>query len=248
MLELLPNRRQTLGMAAGQRIFAAGFLCLVMPSSLGASAEQAMDPPLAQVRAWTLVARDLSASQKRPPAYRLRIEMAIISGTRWMPDVILDAVKNTAAILAQCDIAIALVQLHEYDGPTRYRYFSTSDSREFARRAGLKKPAIFFVDDTLQRPAFDAEAIGRANAKTRPEMEDTVWMTAAIRDVPIALAHELVHVLSDSGTHSNAPKNLMRDETESHSFHLSPEQCVTITAKGQANGLLERITTPDSRR
>ena len=111
-------------------------------------------------------------------------------------------------------------------------------TREFARRSGLGKPAIFFVDDTLQRPAFDAEAIGRANAKTRPEMADTVWITAAIRDLPIALAHELVHVLTDSGDHSNAPDNLMRADTAPGNTHLTPEQCSSIAATGQANGLL----------
>ena len=135
---------------------------------------------------------------------------------------------------------VSLVQLHEFNGPQRYRYLSTPDSREFARRSGLGRPAIFFVDDTLQRPAFDAEAIGRANAKTRPEMADTVWITAAIRDLPIALAHELVHVLTDSGDHSDAPDNLMRDDTAPGNTHLTPEQCSSIVAIGHANGLLDR--------
>ena len=162
----------------------------------------------------------------------------MISGSRWTSDAILDAVKGAAAILAQCDIDVSPAQLREFDGPQRYRYLRTPDSREFARRAGLLKPTIFFVDDTLQRPAFDAEAIGRGNAKSRPEMTDTVWITAGIRDLPVALAHELVHVLTDSGAHSDVPGNLMRDDTAAGNTRLTAEQCGSIVTIGTANGLL----------
>jgi hypothetical protein len=235
--------------AVTQRRFAlVAPLCVGLVTSSLAIAQHAMDPPLTKVRSWTLADRDLSASQTRPNAYRLRLEMAVVSGPRWAPDLILDAAKRAAAILAQCDIQVSPVQLHEFSGPQRYRYLFTPDSREFARRAGLGKPAIFFVDDTLQRPAFDAEAIGRANAKTRPEMADTVWITAAIRDLPVALAHELVHVLTDSGDHSNAPNNLMRDDTAPGNTHLTPEQCSSIIATGQANGLIDHGIARDDRR
>ena len=180
--------------------------------------------------------------------HRLRLEMAMVSGTRWVPDVILDAAGHAAAILAQCGIVFSVVQLHEFDGPQRYRYLSTPVSREFARRSGLGKPAIFFVDDTLQRPAFDAEAIGRANARARPEMADTVWITAAIRDLPVALAHELVHVLTDSGIHSDALDNLLREETAPGNTHLTPGQCRSIVAIGQTNGLLDHAATGNGER
>ena len=69
-------------------------------------------------------------------------------------------------------------------------------------------------------------------------MADTVWITAGIRDLPIALAHELVHVLTDSGEHSNASDNLMRADTAPGNTRLTPEQCGSILAIGQANGLL----------
>ncbi len=221
-----------------RRVATAALPCLGLVLSSLALAQQVADPPLTKVRSWTLAERDLVTSQARPPAYRLRLEMAVVSGTRWAPDAMLDAAKGAAAILAQCDIGVSLVQLHEYDGPPRYRYLRTRDSREFARRSGLAKPAIFFVDDTLQRPAFDAEAVGRGNAKTRPEMADTVWITAGIRDLPIALAHELVHVLTDSGEHTDAPANLMRDDTAPGNKELTAEQCRSIVAIGAANGLL----------
>jgi hypothetical protein len=66
-----------------------------------------------------------------------------------------------------------------------------------------------------------------------------VWITAGIRDLPIALAHELVHVLSDSGAHSDAPGNLMNDETAPGNTQLTSAQCSRIVATGEANGLLD---------
>lgn len=203
---------------------------------------------MTEVRSWTLADRDLLASQARPAVYRLRLEMAFVSGSRWATEVIFDAAKRAAAILAQCDIQISRVQLHEFNGPDRFRYLSTPDSQEFARASGLRKPVIFFVDDTLQHPAFDAEAIGRGNASTRPEMADTVWITAGIRDLPVALAHELVHVLADSGDHSNAPDNLMRDDTAPGNTHLTRGQCNRVVEVGQTNGLLEPAAGGDRQR
>lgn len=94
--------------------------------------------------------------------------------------------------------------------------------------------------DTRSHPAFDAEAIGRGNSRTRPELADTVWMTAATRYADIVLAHELAHVLMDGGEHSDEPGNLMRDETTAGSTALSAAQCARLRETGSANGLLER--------
>jgi len=91
-------------------------------------------------------------------------EMAMVAGSRWTPDAIMEAARRAASILAQCEIRVTRLRLHEFDGPERYRYLSTPDSREFAQRAALAKPAVFFVDDTRQQLAFDAEAVGRGNA------------------------------------------------------------------------------------
>ena len=204
-------------------------------------AQQTMEAPLEELRSWTLAKGDLMSSPMQPLAYGLHLEMVMLRGTRWSPGVILDSVKRAATILSQCGIRIESARLREFAGPRRYRYLSTADSREFARRTDLRKPAIFFVDDTRMEPAFEAEAIGRANARARPEMADTVWITSATRDLPIALAHELVHVLANSGDHSSLPGNLMREQTTPFNTRLAREQCSAIVSAAQANGLLDRL-------
>ena len=75
---------------------------------------------------------------------------------------------------------------------------------------------------------------------TRPELADTVWMTAATRDAGVALAHELAHVLMDSGEHSDEPGNLMRDETSPTNTALSVTQCTRLRETALSNGLLQR--------
>lgn len=58
------------------------------------------------------------------------------------------------------------------------------------------------------------------------------------RDLPFALAHELAHVLSDSGEHSEEPRNLMRAATSPENTRLSEAQCRRLRERGAANGLL----------
>ena len=221
--------------------------CLCVAAAAPVRAQQPAEPALQELRSWTLAKGDL-ASPAHPSAYGLHLEMAMLRGTRWAPGAVLDTVKRAAGILAQCGIRIELARLHEFDGPRRYRYLSTPDSREFARRTGLRKPAIFFVDDTRMEPAFEAESVGRTNARSRPEMTDTVWITSGTRDLPVALAHELVHVLANSGAHSSLPRNLMRERTTPLNTTLAPSQCSAIVSTAHANGLLDRLAPPESRR
>ena len=79
-----------------------------------------------------------------------------------------------------------------------------------------------------------------SNAKTRPELANTIWFAYGARDLPLALAHELVHVLSDNGDHSDAPDNLMRPETSPGNTRLTDAQCSLLRRVAEPNGLLTR--------
>ena len=78
------------------------------------------------------------------------------------------------------------------------------------------------------------------NAAARRELANTMWLAYGARDLPLVLAHELVHVLSDSGEHSDEPGNLMRAETSLQNTHLSDAQCERMRSRGETNGLLTR--------
>ena len=172
-------------------------------------------------------------------SHELRLFLYVFENGRWGKDAA-KAVLEAARLLRQCGVALLHAELKVVEAPGRFRHYFTPASGELARRLRAAKPAIFFVDGTLNDPAYDAEAIGRANAATRPELADTVWVAHGARDLPQALAHELVHVLSDSGEHSDEPGNLMRTETSRDATRLSSEQCSRLRARGEANGLLQR--------
>ncbi|PZP54965.1 MAG: hypothetical protein DI596_12070 [Azospira oryzae] len=167
-----------------------------------------------------------------------------LARSRWSQARIVEAAHTAASLLQQCDVTIRWVRLHLVDGPERYADFHVPAARDLVRRLPYPKPTVYFVRDTRQRIAFDAEAIGRGNSASRPELQDTVWITEAVRDPGIALAHELVHVLMDSGEHVDLPRNLMRDETAAENRELTPEQCARLRATGQANGLLKAAGRP----
>jgi len=221
---------------AARCIALAAGLC-VTAFACGAVAD--VDAPLRLVRSWTLTAEDLDAPGSPHATHRLRLAMVVMREAGWSSGKILDATRRAVRILAQCRIRTTFVELGEFDGPARYRHLATPASRELAGRLRLERPAVFFVADTLNRPAFDAEAVGRGNSRFRPEMADTVWITAAARDIANVIAHELAHVLADSGAHSDLPGNLMREDTAPESTALTPDQCRRITASGTANGLLQ---------
>jgi hypothetical protein len=177
-----------------------------------------------------------------PPGstYRLKLSVVHLDGSGWQPEPVLHALRQATAILGQCDVAIVGVEWVSLSAPARYLDFSTPAARELAKLHPVPRPAIYLVRNTRNRPAFDAEAIGRSNSRTRPELADTVWMTAATRDAGVALAHELAHVLMDSGEHSDEPGNLMRDETSTAGTALSVTQCTRLREMALSNGLLQR--------
>ncbi len=173
-------------------------------------------------------------------SHDLRLSVYTFRGTRWLPADIVAAVLAALPMLGQCGVAVAGVELRVLEAPFRYHFYSTPVARELMREIVVAKPAVFFVDDTYSEPAYDAEAIGLSNAKTRPELANTIWFAYGARDLPLALAHELVHVLSDSGDHSEAPDNLMRPETSTANTRLTDAQCSRLRAIAEPNGLLAR--------
>lgn len=184
----------------------------------------------------------------RDASHDLRLSLYTFQGTRWSQRTMVAAALDAVRLLAQCGVALAGAELRLLEAPRRFHFYSTPASRELSRRIAVSKPAIFFVADTHNRPAYDAEAIGLENSTTRPELANTVWLAYGARDLSLALAHELVHVLSDSGNHSAEPGNLMRAETSLENTRLSAAQCHRLRTRGEANGLLTRRAVSEKNR
>jgi hypothetical protein len=170
--------------------------------------------------------------------YVLRLTLVHFPDGAWRESEVTELAAQATGILGQCGVSPAPFEIVRAHEDARFRLFHTPRSRELARKLQPRRPAVFFVDGSLQRPAFDAEAIGRGNSRTRPELADTVWIVRDARDPALALAHELAHVLMDSGEHSEEQGNLMRDETSPGNTRLSAAQCIRLRDTGLANGLL----------
>ena len=184
----------------------------------------------------------IDARKLVPPqngTHQLTLYAHMFRGTQWKPDDVVEAVRGAAQLLVQCGITLTAAELRVVEAPPPFRYFDTPRSRELLRNLNAPRPAVFFVEDTRNDPAFDAEAVGHANSVRRPELVNTVWVAHGARDLPFALAHELVHVLSDSGEHTDEPHNLMRSETAPDNKHLNAAQCERMRSRGQANRLLQ---------
>lgn len=178
----------------------------------------------------------------------LRLTAHTFRGSRWMSDDIEKAVVDSARLLAQCGVALTHAELRVVEAPQRLHYYYTPDSRRLLRALDAPRPALFFVEDTKNNPAFDAEAIGLGNSKPRPELVNTVWVAYGARDLPFAIAHELVHLLMNSGQHSHDPGNLMRTETAPGNDKLTSAQCERMRSQGEANGLLTKAISDGPRR
>ncbi|HET7765184.1 MAG TPA: hypothetical protein VFK92_08835 [Burkholderiales bacterium] len=178
------------------------------------------------------------AAPAQPPLV-VPLVVVMLEGSGWTRVRADATLREAGDILAQCGVTLAHVDPVVLRVRPDLMDFSTPAARELARAHPVARPAVYLVRDTRSHPAFDAEAIGRGNSGTRPEIADTVWMTAATRDPGIALAHELAHVLMDSGEHSDEEGNLMRDETSPRNTSLSAAQCARLRDTGRANGLLK---------
>ncbi len=170
--------------------------------------------------------------------HELLVGVVILDGSGWGRDEVLAGVSGMSGLLAQCGIRLAGIELAEVSVPPAYLDLHTPRSRELAAAVHSQRPTLYFVRDTRHEPAFDAEAIGRGNSRRRPEMADSVWVTRAAPDLSVVLAHELAHVLANSGEHVDQPDNLMQDTSDPAHTRLSKVQCAALVENGTRHGLL----------
>jgi subtilisin family serine protease len=169
----------------------------------------------------------------------LSLSLVVLDGTAWSEPLLESMAADAARILAPCGLGISAVRLYRIEAPRRLSYFNDRNATALVSKLEIPRPAVFFLRDTLQQIAFDAEAIGHSNSRSRPSLVDTIWMTEAVGHSGVALAHELFHVLADSGSHSEDPENLMYADALGVNTRLNEGQCMQMKRIGTAFGHLK---------
>ncbi|HUF82684.1 MAG TPA: hypothetical protein VMN03_16225, partial [Burkholderiales bacterium] len=183
---------------------------------------------------------DLAARTPDGPAPVAALDLSVVAlaESGWEPPAVRAMLRGAATILGQCGIGLRKVSVHYLLGPERLRYFTAETALALVAARTYAKPAAYLVADTRRPVPFDAEAFAPANSARYPSLADTVWIVRGTPHPGIALAHELVHVLTDDGGHSSRPGNLMREETAAQNTNLAPEQCRRVLQSGRERGLL----------
>lgn len=168
------------------------------------------------------------------------IDVLILS-EEWATDVVLDVLDEAQAILSQCQVVFDDVDIRVVTAPEYLQNLETGASKtimDAMRRSGPnRQPTVVFANDTRMNQPYDAEAFGKGNTRSRPWLTDSVWLTLALQDRSIALAHELFHVFANSGQHSESAGNLMLGRTTGNNRELTPRQCEFMRANVLQAGL-----------
>jgi hypothetical protein len=177
------------------------------------------------------------ALQSAGDGYRLGLE--VLQLDPWWSAARIDATLREAyAILAQCDILPGEVSGYAIHAEDYLLDLSTGTARSLLEAAAARKPTVVFARDTHMSEAYLGEAFGLGNTARRPWLANSVWLMRDVDDAGIALAHELYHVLANSGTHVEQA-NLMQPNTRPENTELTTQQCRLALHSGIANGLLE---------
>ncbi len=170
--------------------------------------------------------------------YGFKLTAVVVDESGWTTQQAVDGIAAALTLLRQCDAGASAINVLRVRTSADFRDLYTPASRRLAAAISPLRPAVFFVARSRNQPAFDAEAFGAGNTRTRPELRDTVWVTREAADLPQTLAHELVHVLANSGAHSEALDNLMHADTGAQRTHLTSAQCDAMIRNGRDSGLL----------
>ncbi|OED39944.1 hypothetical protein AB833_13275 [Chromatiales bacterium (ex Bugula neritina AB1)] len=180
-----------------------------------------------------------SARHTTPAGRRYEFPLTlVILDPRWQNPDISRAVEELNEIFSQCNITARVEKQIVPSVPAYLQDLSPGNALSLHRHLKLSGTRVFFGRDTLMQPAFDAEAFGAGNTRNRPWMTGSLWLTYGIRDVGVALAHELFHILANSGKHNQLANNLLREQTAPGNTHLTGEQCEQAQRTGIENGLL----------
>ena len=163
----------------------------------------------------------------------------LLLDSRWTHQRVEQAVQQAYEILAQCAIVAGEVSIHAVEAEDYLRDLSTGSARTLLEAVGSERITAVFARDTRMQAAFDGEAFGIGNTRMRPWLAQSVWLMLGVDDAGVALAHELYHVIANSGEHVEGVANLMQGRTRPDSQELTPAQCSLAQVNGVTNGVLQ---------
>jgi hypothetical protein len=173
-----------------------------------------------------------------PTAYQLALDILVLDPT-WEYRRIEQTVRKAYDLLAQCGVSAGTTSIYAIQGEDYLRDLSTGGAHTLFKSVDSQRLKVVFARDTRMQQAFSGEAFGAGNTRSRPWLRNSVWLMLDIEDVAIALAHELFHVIANSGEHVEASDNLMQSRTHAGNTRLTPEQCQLAISYGLANHLLQ---------
>ncbi len=215
---------------------------LPAPSSLNRGACQAEPDSIQRLGRMELTPRAVQPRKLPAQGLRHKIEpftMVLTRDAGWHLDDVHTAVSGAAQILAQCGVAFGSVAVEHIDVPQRLRYYDTRKALELMAAVQPAAPSAWFVRDTLMENAYQAETIGHANSRNRRPLTGSLWLTRHLQQTGLALAHEIYHLLTDSGRHSTISGNLMNASISKDNTQLEDWQCQRLLKVGTALGYLK---------
>lgn len=170
----------------------------------------------------------------------------MLEDTGWTEEIISSVLTAAMRVLAQCDVSARGFTLIQLATDPQHQDLWTPASRRLAHQVRTQVLAresspsvlIFFVRDTRNTPEFAAEAFGLGNTRTRPELTHSIWITRTAPDLNTTIAHEMFHVLANSGDHTRDASNLMSESTAHGGHRLTPHQCDSLHKEARKNNLL----------
>ena len=167
----------------------------------------------------------------------LSLELLVLDAG-WETPRIAEILDQAYAILAQCGITRGALTAAAIEGPDYLKDLSTGSARTLFEALAGDGVRVVLARDTRMLAAYTGEAFGLGNTRMRPWLANSVWLMLDVDDPGIALAHELYHVIANSGAHVEGEANLMQARTRPESTELSEEQCSLALENGAGNGLL----------
>lgn len=167
----------------------------------------------------------------------------LVLDDQWETQQVTQTLDAAHEILSQCNLTFTGVQIRSVQIPDYLKDLETGASKtlmDAIRYSGAqRRVTVVFARDTRMNQPFDAEAFGKGNTRSRPWLTDSVWLTLALRDRGIGLAHELFHVLANSGEHNEMPGNLMLRRTTGSNRTLTASQCEFMRLNALDAGLAD---------